>query len=158
MDGRKTCKEMKKVREKIAKEYGITGFEYKECDFKGECEGHCPACGEETLRLRELIKDKERINKINNKKIGQEIITMGLVEHPEIEEEDDKDIEILHRKVHQPNEPIIMGEVAVDWNMNDIADNFEYAIPDSAENKKNYKDKKSKPRGLRCLLNNKKPK
>ena len=77
--GKEICYEMKKLRANIAEEYGIEGFEFKECDFEGECEGYCPACDDEVMRLRELvqeIKDKKFIEDLEkNGDIPKDILT-----------------------------------------------------------------------------------
>ena len=41
--GKSTCKVLKDIRQKIA---DVNGIRYvpKECNFKGECKGTCPAC------------------------------------------------------------------------------------------------------------------
>ena len=62
MTGKEKCYEMKRLREKIAKENDIPGFEFRECDFNGECEGYCPACDNEAMQLLELINEKNKRN------------------------------------------------------------------------------------------------
>ena len=51
MTGKEKCKYLKELRASIAKAYKIEGFEYKECEFKGECSGTCPACDAEAEDL-----------------------------------------------------------------------------------------------------------
>lgn len=126
MNGREICKEMKKIREKLAKENGIDGFEYKECTFEGECKGHCPACDAETKELNRLLNE---IN-IDKPKITKELdsrsnILMGSIsiERPKMEPILPKDQDILAGKIVQPkipkeqkNEETLMGELVVDPN------------------------------------------
>ena len=65
MTGKEKCYKMKRLREKIAKENDISGFEFKECEFNGECEGYCPACDGEAMKLLELVHEKNKDNFVN---------------------------------------------------------------------------------------------
>lgn len=58
MDGREKCKILKQIRANIAKEYGIDGYEYKECTNTGYCNGTCPACDNEATELQALLCEK----------------------------------------------------------------------------------------------------
>ena len=60
-NGKELCYMMKKFRAELAERNGIEGFEFKECDFEGECKGYCPACDEEAMKLKELIDEKSKI-------------------------------------------------------------------------------------------------
>lgn len=60
-NGKELCYMMKKFRAELAERNGIEGFEFKECDFDGECKGYCPACDEEAMKLKELIDEKSKI-------------------------------------------------------------------------------------------------
>ena len=54
--GKNKCDYLKKIRENIAKHYGIP-FQTKECGFEGECKGSCPKCEQEVRYLEmELLK------------------------------------------------------------------------------------------------------
>lgn len=54
--GKSKCDYLKKIRENIAKHYGIP-FQTKECGFEGECKGTCPKCEQEVRYLEmELLK------------------------------------------------------------------------------------------------------
>jgi hypothetical protein len=54
--GKNKCDYLKKIRENIAKHYGIP-FQTKECGFEGECKGTCPKCEHEVRYLEmELLK------------------------------------------------------------------------------------------------------
>lgn len=61
------CKMKKELRALIAQRYGFEGFEYKECEYDGDCSGTCPACEAEEKRLKELVDDAEaKLKKTNN--------------------------------------------------------------------------------------------
>ena len=57
MTGKEQCDFLKRMREKIAKENGISGFEYQKCPYDGPCTGTCPACDAETEALYEKLRD-----------------------------------------------------------------------------------------------------
>ena len=57
--GKSTCKVLKEIRQKIANENGIC-YVPKECHYKGECKGTCPACEDEVRYLEEELKRKRR--------------------------------------------------------------------------------------------------
>lgn len=57
--GKSTCKVLKEIRQKIANENGIR-YAPKECHYKGECKGTCPACEAEVRYLEEELKRKRR--------------------------------------------------------------------------------------------------
>ena len=57
--GKSTCKVLKDIRQKIADANGIR-YVPKECDFKGECKGTCPACEAEIRYLEDELKRKQR--------------------------------------------------------------------------------------------------
>ena len=57
--GKSTCKVLKEIRQKIANENGIS-YAPKECHYKGECKGTCPACEAEVRYLEEELKRKRR--------------------------------------------------------------------------------------------------
>ena len=57
--GKSTCKVLKDIRQKIANENGIR-YVPKECHYKGECKGTCPACEAEVRYLEGELKRKQR--------------------------------------------------------------------------------------------------
>ncbi|AWX06619.1 carboxypeptidase-like regulatory domain-containing protein [Prevotella intermedia] len=57
--GKSTCKILKDIRQKIADENGIR-YVPKECNFKGECKGTCPACEAEIRYLEDEFRRKQR--------------------------------------------------------------------------------------------------
>ncbi len=57
--GKSTCKVLKDIRQKIADANGIR-YIPKECNFKGECKGTCPACEAEIRYLEDELKRKQR--------------------------------------------------------------------------------------------------
>lgn len=57
--GKSTCKVLKDIRQKIADENGIR-YVPKECNFKGECKGTCPACEAEIRYLEDELRRKQR--------------------------------------------------------------------------------------------------
>jgi len=57
--GKSTCKFLKDIRRRIADANGIR-YIPKECDFKGECKGTCPACEAEVRYLEDELKRKQR--------------------------------------------------------------------------------------------------
>lgn len=88
MTGKEKCYEMKRMREKIAKDNDIEGFEFKECTFDGECQGYCPVCDNEAMKLREILIKKNAggpyINKINKSEPSFPV-TKGLILPPNIQ-------------------------------------------------------------------------
>ncbi|PJF01220.1 carboxypeptidase-like regulatory domain-containing protein [Prevotella intermedia] len=57
--GKSTCKILKDIRQKIADANGIR-YVPKECNFKGECKGTCPACEAEIRYLEDELRRKQR--------------------------------------------------------------------------------------------------
>ena len=57
--GKSTCKFLKDIRRRIADANGIR-YAPKECNYKGECKGTCPACEAEVRYLEEELKRKRR--------------------------------------------------------------------------------------------------
>lgn len=57
--GKSTCKVLKDIRQKIADANGIR-YVPKECNFKGECKGTCPACEAEIRYLEDELRRKQR--------------------------------------------------------------------------------------------------
>ena len=57
--GKSTCKVLKDIRQKIADTNGVR-YVPKECNFKGECKGTCPACEAEIRYLEDELKRKQR--------------------------------------------------------------------------------------------------
>ena len=58
LTGKEKCKYLKELRAEIAEKHGIDGFQYKECDFMGECVGTCPACDAEANALYEILQER----------------------------------------------------------------------------------------------------
>ena len=56
--GKSTCKVLKDIRQKIANENGIS-YAPKECHYKGECKGTCPACEAEVRYLEEELNERD---------------------------------------------------------------------------------------------------
>ena len=57
--GRAICKVLKEVRQRIAKENGIS-YKPVECHHEGECSGTCPGCEKEIRYLEEQLRNKQR--------------------------------------------------------------------------------------------------
>ena len=72
MTGKEKCEYLKHLREQIAKDSRIEGFEFRGCDNQGECKGYCPYCDAEVERLTELLKEKGLYKKGNIEKILKE--------------------------------------------------------------------------------------
>ena len=56
--GRSTCKLLKSIRQQIADANGIS-YRPKECYYKGDCTGTCPACEEEIRYLERELKARK---------------------------------------------------------------------------------------------------
>ena len=56
--GRSTCKLLKDIRQQIADANGIS-YQPKECHYKGDCTGTCPACEEEIRYLEGELKARK---------------------------------------------------------------------------------------------------
>ena len=56
--GRSTCKLLKSIRQQIADANGIS-YQPKECHYKGDCTGTCPACEEEIRYLERELKARK---------------------------------------------------------------------------------------------------
>ena len=88
MTGKEKCDLLKKMRAEIAKENGIKGFEYKECQFGDDCPGYCPACDDEAEALRVLLKQKGvEVGKDQNEAlqpmcIDNNLVLMGKIARP----------------------------------------------------------------------------
>ena len=59
MNSKEKCNWAKKIRAELAHKHNIPGFEYKECDFDGPCDGYCPKCDMEAEELYSLIREKK---------------------------------------------------------------------------------------------------
>ena len=84
MTGKEKCEYFKKIREEIAKANDIPGFEYKDCNFQGDCDGTCPACDEELKALTDALSQKENAI-LNDKDFPLDpfgtVETMGIIEY-----------------------------------------------------------------------------
>ena len=56
--GKSTCKLLKSIRQQIADANGIS-YRPKECHYKGDCAGTCPACEEEIRYLERELKARK---------------------------------------------------------------------------------------------------
>ena len=56
--GKSTCKLLKDIRQQIADANGIS-YQPKECHYKGDCTGTCPACEEEIRYLEGELKARK---------------------------------------------------------------------------------------------------
>jgi hypothetical protein len=174
MNGKEICKAMKKTRAEIAKLYDIPGFEYKECTFDGECEGHCPACDAETKELERLVKEK-RMN-IEQQEVKQKSdMTMGYIidrRKEEITPEIEEPI-ILSGKVTPPmpmqkeeDEKLLLGDIKIDPNYDEDPFDRDRAhntiiIPrrgkiSETKHKPTYEDKNPNKKGLSKFFRKKK--
>ena len=62
-NGKNICKELKKVRQHIAKENNIP-LEMEECTYKGECRGTCPRCEAEVRYLENALAERLKLGKV----------------------------------------------------------------------------------------------
>lgn len=60
--GKNICKQLKKVRRKVAEENGIP-LEIVECTYEGECSGTCPKCEAEVRFLENELANRIRLGK-----------------------------------------------------------------------------------------------
>lgn len=63
MLGKKKCKLLKEIRQKIADENDIP-FVTRECPYQGPCKGTCPACEAELRYLEEQLEKRRRLGKV----------------------------------------------------------------------------------------------
>ncbi len=172
MNGRELCDMMKRARERIAKENGIEGFEYKECPSKEPCEGHCPACDEEAKRLEKLIAQKgcEQKEELKDKSM----MTMGHMitrpkPEPKLQREDILAGKIIEKPMPQKpkNEEILMGDISIDPNYDEdpfdrdrpytsIWDRTNGKINPSRAPKEVYEDEKPNKKGISKIFKRKK--
>lgn len=61
--GKKICRELKKIRRRIADENGIK-LDIPECTFEGECRGTCPRCEWEVKYLEKTLFERMKLGKI----------------------------------------------------------------------------------------------
>ena len=61
--GKKICRELKKIRRRIADENGIK-LDIPECTFEGECRGTCPRCEWEVKYLEQSLFERLKLGKI----------------------------------------------------------------------------------------------
>lgn len=62
MVGKKKCKALKEIRQKIAEENDIE-YVVKECQHKGECKGTCPRCEAEVRYLEQELEKRVKLGK-----------------------------------------------------------------------------------------------
>lgn len=61
-DGKKVCRELKAVRQKIADANDIV-YTPNVCNHKGDCPGSCPACEEEVRYLEQQLSIRQTLGK-----------------------------------------------------------------------------------------------
>ena len=62
MPGKKKCKILREIRQKIADENDIP-FVTEECRYKGECKGTCPRCESELRYLEQQLEKRRSLGK-----------------------------------------------------------------------------------------------
>lgn len=62
MFGKKKCKILKEIRQKIADENDIP-YVTRECTYQGECSGTCPRCEQELRYLEQQLERRQRLGK-----------------------------------------------------------------------------------------------
>ncbi len=62
MLGKKKCKMLREIRQKIASENDIP-FVTEECKYKGDCKGTCPKCESELRYLEEQLEKRRSLGK-----------------------------------------------------------------------------------------------
>lgn len=173
MTGKEKCKYLKELRSAVAAAYKIEGFEYKDCEFKGDCDGTCPACDAEAQllyqKLQELgheldvdaLKNSEKEIKVEN--IPSENIAPQkrnrlegkVIQRPR---DDDKFIpmegDIINPQYVQTAGIVIPQEPDNHNKSHLIRGNMQKIIPDNTKEKIDHV--KEKPRGLRGLFKKKK--
>ena len=169
MTGKEKCKYLKTLRAVVANAYNIEGFEYKDCEFKGDCDGTCPACDTEAQllyqKLQELghdldvaaLKSSEQEIKIENNPSEQirpkpQRLQGKVLQRPRDDdnfmqlEEDPQYIQTVG--VIAPQEPNGNNK------SHSIRGNMQKITPDSKKEKTDTVEEK--PRGLRGLFKKKK--
>ena len=58
MEDKSVCKYLKEIREKVANQYNISGFEYEPCDWEDCCVKPCPDCEQKAVELIKLLNEK----------------------------------------------------------------------------------------------------
>ena len=62
MNGKNKCKILKEIRRRIAEANDIE-YVTRECEFRGECKGTCPACEAEVRYLESAINKRKQTGK-----------------------------------------------------------------------------------------------
>ncbi|MBQ6119298.1 MAG: hypothetical protein IJK98_08705 [Clostridia bacterium] len=62
MPGKKKCKILREIRQKIAEENDIP-FVTEECRYKGDCKGTCPKCESELRYLEQQLEKRRSLGK-----------------------------------------------------------------------------------------------
>ena len=62
MPGKKKCKILREIRQKIADENDIP-FVTEECRYKGDCKGTCPKCESELRYLEQQLEKRRNLGK-----------------------------------------------------------------------------------------------
>ena len=74
MAGKKKCKILREIRQKIADENDIP-FVTEECRYKGDCKGTCPKCESELRYLEQQLEKRRSLGK----KVTVSALALGLV-------------------------------------------------------------------------------
>ncbi len=73
MAGKKKCKILREIRQKIAEENDIP-LVTEECQYKGDCKGTCPKCGAELRYLEQQLEKRRALGK----KVTVSALALGL--------------------------------------------------------------------------------
>ena len=74
MAGKKKCKILREIRQKIANENDIP-FVTEECRYKGDCKGTCPKCESELRYLEQQLEKRRALGK----KVTVSALALGLM-------------------------------------------------------------------------------
>lgn len=156
MTGKEKCKYLKALRAAIANAYKIEGFEYKECEFKGECSGTCPACDAEAEAL---------YAKLNSLGHDMDAVALKDVEHSCLNEKLEQPLHYQTKGKVMPRQRRLAGKTIpkevkgfqmVDGKMSNKTEDEYKQINEDCEKQEIAEDIPKKPRGLRGLFKKKK--
>ena len=166
MTGKEKCKYLKELRATIAEAYNISGFEYKECEFQGECDGTCPVCDEEAQLLYDKLKERGLDVDASALKSNEEYIknTESRPKRDRLEgkvkqrpRDDDKifmEGDIIDERHIQTVGIMLSPEADSHNKSHSIRGNMQKITPNNIKEKTD--NVKEKPRGLRGLFKKKK--
>ncbi|MBQ3216348.1 MAG: hypothetical protein IJB35_00840 [Oscillospiraceae bacterium] len=63
MNGKKKCKILREIRQKIASENDIP-YVTSQCNFQGQCKGTCPKCEQELSYLEQQLAKRQQLGKL----------------------------------------------------------------------------------------------